>query len=78
MGAALAVAALAALDGVLLELTEAADMLVVLTQMSRVSTVVATGALVLGEAVERLERRGITVLVSGYAKGTTGHWRRWA
>lgn len=53
----------------LLELTEVADVSVVILRMSRVSTVDATGALVLGEAVERLERRGITVLVSGVREG---------
>ena len=49
----------------LLELTEVADVSVVILRMSRVSTVDATGALVLGDAIERLERRGITVLLSG-------------
>ena len=53
----------------LLELTEVADVSVVILRVSRVSTVDATGALVLGEAVERLERRGITVLVSGVREG---------
>lgn len=53
----------------LLELTEVADVSVVILRMSRVSTVDATGALVLGDAVERLERRGITVLVSGVREG---------
>lgn len=49
----------------LLELTEVADVSVVILRMSRVSTVDATGALVLGDAIERLERRGICVLLSG-------------
>ena len=52
----------------LLELTEVADVSVVILRMSRVSTVDATGALVLSEAIERLEGRGITVLVSGVRK----------
>lgn len=53
----------------LLELTEVADVSVVILRMSRVSTVDATGALVLSEAIERLEGRGITVLVSGVREG---------
>ena len=53
----------------LLELTEVADVSVVILRMSRVSTVDATGALVLSEAIQRLEGRGITVLVSGVRKG---------
>ncbi|WP_159775537.1 SulP family inorganic anion transporter [Streptomyces sp. HM190] len=49
----------------LLELTEVADVRVVILRMSRVSTMDATGALVLKDAVERLTRRGILVLASG-------------
>ncbi|GGW42323.1 sulfate permease [Streptomyces lucensis JCM 4490] len=49
----------------LLELTEVADVRVVILRMSRVSTVDATGALVLKDAVEKLRRRGIVVLTSG-------------
>lgn len=49
----------------LLELTEVADVRVVILRMSRVSTVDATGAQVLGNAIARLQRRGITVLLSG-------------
>ena len=48
---------------------EVADVSVVILRMSRVSTVDATGALVLREAIQRLEGRGITVLVSGVRKG---------
>ncbi|GAB3807011.1 hypothetical protein GCM10027605_36260 [Micromonospora zhanjiangensis] len=44
-------------------------MRVVILRMSRVSTVDATGAHVLGDAVNRLQRRGITVLLSGIAPG---------
>ncbi len=55
----------------LLELTEVADVSVVILRMSRVSAVDATGALVLGDAVERLERRGITVLLSGVRQDHT-------
>ncbi len=49
----------------LLELTEVADVRVVILRMSRVSTMDATGALVLKDAVEKLRRRGIVVLASG-------------
>ncbi|MGW0146504.1 SulP family inorganic anion transporter [Streptomyces sp. NPDC003333] len=49
----------------LLELTEVADVRVVILRMSRVSTMDATGALVLRDAVEKLTRRGILVLASG-------------
>ncbi|MFB7737174.1 SulP family inorganic anion transporter [Streptomyces sp. NPDC056112] len=49
----------------LLELTEVADVKVVVLRMSRVSTMDATGALVLKDAVEKLNRRGILVLASG-------------
>ncbi|MDY7089141.1 MAG: SulP family inorganic anion transporter [Actinomycetota bacterium] len=49
----------------LLELTEVADVRVVILRMSRVSTIDATGAQVLGDAIARLQRRGITVLLSG-------------
>ncbi|MGW0883169.1 SulP family inorganic anion transporter [Streptomyces sp. NPDC002671] len=53
----------------LLELTEVADVRVVILRMSRVSTVDATGALVLKDAVEKLHRRGILVLASGIRPG---------
>ncbi|MEV8454197.1 SulP family inorganic anion transporter [Streptomyces sp. NPDC052095] len=49
----------------LLELSEVADVRVVILRMSRVSTIDATGALVLKDAVRKLNRRGITVLASG-------------
>lgn len=49
----------------LLELTDVADVRVVILRMSRVSTMDATGALVLKDAVEKLARRGILVLASG-------------
>ncbi|GIJ51439.1 sulfate permease [Virgisporangium aliadipatigenens] len=51
----------------LLELTEVADVRVVILRMSRVSTIDSTGAHVLGDAITRLQRRGITVLLSGIA-----------
>ncbi|AXT85009.1 sodium-independent anion transporter [Aeromicrobium sp. A1-2] len=49
----------------LLELTEVSDVRVIILRMSRISTVDATGAQVLGDAITRLEKRGITVLLSG-------------
>src|SRR5690606_10412471 len=49
----------------LLELSEIADVRVVILRMSRVTTMDATGAQVLGDAIVRLERRGIVVLLSG-------------
>ncbi|MGW0758419.1 SulP family inorganic anion transporter [Streptomyces sp. NPDC002814] len=53
----------------LLELTEVADVRVVILRMSRVSTMDATGALVLKDAVVKLKRRGILVLASGIRPG---------
>lgn len=53
----------------LLELTEVADVRVVILRMSRISTMDATGALVLKDAVEKLHRRGILVLASGIRPG---------
>jgi len=49
----------------LLELTEIATVKVVIIRLSRVSTLDVTGARVLGDAISRLERRGIVVLLSG-------------
>lgn len=49
----------------LLELSEVADVEVVVLRMSRVTSLDATGAKVLGDAIARLERRGIVVLLSG-------------
>ncbi|WP_406010379.1 SulP family inorganic anion transporter [Streptomyces sp. NBC_00637] len=53
----------------LLELTEVADVRVVILRMSRVSTMDVTGALVLKDAVEKLQRRGILVLASAIRPG---------
>lgn len=53
----------------LLQLSEITDVRVVILRMSRVSTVDATGAHVLGDAIKRLHRRGITVLLSGIVRG---------
>lgn len=53
----------------LLELAEVADVRVVILRMSRVTTIDATGALVLKDVVEKLNRRGIAVLTSGIRPG---------
>ncbi|MFC5958464.1 SulP family inorganic anion transporter [Streptomyces pratens] len=53
----------------LLELTELADVRVVVLRLSHVSVVDATGALVLKDAVTKLRRRGIAVMVSGIRPG---------
>lgn len=53
----------------LLELSEVATVSVVILRMSRVTAIDASGALVLGDAIERLQRRGITVYVSGIRQG---------
>ncbi|MFC4127361.1 SulP family inorganic anion transporter [Nocardia rhizosphaerae] len=49
----------------LLELAEVADVRVVILRMSRVTALDTTGALVLKDAVDKLEHRHITVLMSG-------------
>ncbi|MEU0835469.1 SulP family inorganic anion transporter [Streptomyces sp. NPDC056231] len=59
----------AAAHRLLLELTEVADVRVVILRMSRVITIDATGALVLKDAVEKLNRRGIAVMTSGIRPG---------
>ncbi|MDQ1652848.1 MAG: sulfate permease, SulP family, partial [Cryptosporangiaceae bacterium] len=59
----------AAAHSFLLELSEIADVRVVILRMSRVSTMDATGAHVLGDAITRLQRRGIVVLLSGVDPG---------
>lgn len=53
----------------LLELSEIADVRVVILRMSRVTTLDATGAQVLGDAITRLEKRGIVVMLSGIKPG---------
>lgn len=53
----------------LLELTEVAYVRVVILRLSRLSTLDATGAKVLGDAITRLERRGTLVLLSGIRAG---------
>jgi SulP family sulfate permease len=59
----------AAAHRLLLELSEVADVKVVILRMSRITTMDATGAHVLGDAVERLEHRGIVVMLSGIVPG---------
>jgi SulP family sulfate permease len=56
----------------LLELTKVADVRVVILRMSRISTLDATGARVLGDAITHLERRGTVVLLSGISPGHAG------
>jgi SulP family sulfate permease len=56
----------------LLELSNVADVRVVILRMSRVSTIDATGAHVLGDAIRQLEGRGIVVLLSGIASEHDG------
>ena len=55
----------AAAHDFLLELADVSDVRVVVLRMSRVTTIDATGASVLADTITRLERRGITVLLSG-------------
>lgn len=49
----------------LLELSSIATVRIVILRMSRITTLDATGARVLDDAIARLEHRGITVLLSG-------------
>ena len=49
----------------LLELAEVSDVKVVILRMSRVTALDATGAIVLKDAIAKLEHRHITVLISG-------------
>ncbi|MBO9520207.1 MAG: SulP family inorganic anion transporter [Nocardioidaceae bacterium] len=55
----------AAAHDFLLELTEVSRVRVVVLRMSRVTTIDATGAVLLGDTISRIEARGITVLISG-------------
>jgi MFS superfamily sulfate permease-like transporter len=55
----------AAAHDFLLELSEVSRVRVVVIRMSHVTTLDATGAHVLADTIGRLERRGITVLLSG-------------
>lgn len=53
----------------LLELSDVADVAVVILRMGRLSTIDATGALMLDDAIVKLEKKGITVLLSGIRPG---------
>lgn len=53
----------------LLELAEISDVAVVILRMSRVTTLDATGGLMLDDAIAKLEHRDIVVLVSGVKPG---------
>ncbi len=53
----------------LLELKDVADVAVVILRMGRLSTIDATGALMLDDAIVKLEKRGIVVLLSGIRPG---------
>jgi sulfate permease, SulP family len=53
----------------LLELAEVADVRVIILRMSRVTTIDATGALVLKDTIQKLGRRGIVVMTSGIRPG---------
>ena len=55
----------AAAHDFLLELSDVANVRVVILRMSRVTTIDATGAHVLADIISRLEGRGVTVLLSG-------------
>jgi len=55
----------AAAHRLLLELPEIADVKVVILRLARVTTLDATGAQMLGDAISKLEHRGIVVMVSG-------------
>ncbi|MFF2543112.1 SulP family inorganic anion transporter [Kitasatospora sp. NPDC058063] len=53
----------------LLQLAETTDVKAVILRLSQVTAIDSTGALVLGDAIGKLERRGILVLVSGVKEG---------
>ena len=59
----------AAADRVLETVTSLDGVTVVILRMSQVELVDATGAHVLTEIVEQLERRGVTVLIKGVREG---------
>lgn len=51
----------------LMELTDIADVEVLILRMSAITTMDATGAHIIGDTIEHLQRRGVTVLLSGIA-----------
>ncbi len=53
----------------LTELSDVGDVDAVILRMSRITTMDATGAAILGDAITHLERRGIPVLLSGITDG---------
>lgn len=53
----------------MLEVSEVADVSVVILRMSAVSAIDATGTLVLKDAILKLEHRGLLVFVSGIQPG---------
>jgi len=59
----------------LLELSRLSDVKVVILRLSRVNTLDATGAAVLGDTIRSLERRGTTVLLSGIRDEHDGVFR---
>ena len=62
----------AAAHRLLLELTEISDVKIVILRMSRITTMDATGARLLGDTITHLEHRGITVMLSGITPGHDG------
>ena len=52
----------------LLEISEISDVRVVILRLSRIHTLDASGATVLGDTIKSLENRGITVLLSGISE----------
>lgn len=58
----------AAANHFLTELTDVADVEVIILRLSHISTMDATGALILGDAITHLERRRIVVLISGISE----------
>lgn len=53
----------------LLEISEVSDVRVVILRLSRIRTLDATGASVLGDTIKSLEQRGVTVMLSGVQPG---------
>ncbi|MFN8086267.1 MAG: sodium-independent anion transporter [Microbacterium sp.] len=62
-------------DRVRAEVDAVTDVDVVVLRMSRVELVDATGARALGDIVQRLERRGVTVLIKGIQPRHEGLFR---
>lgn len=60
----------------LLELTETSDVKVVILRMSRISVIDSSGARVLEDAIDRLTKRGVLVLVRACGRSIIGRWPR--